>query len=80
MSKTIAKTTWEVITTFAWGNTSKMGYDTRKAARVGLKYAKNTYVNGKPPSYITSVELWRVKTITDIVGTGEAVSFYKKAR
>lgn len=80
MSKTITKTTWEVITTFSWGNQSKLSYPSRKEARVGLKYAKNTYVNGKPPSYIESVELFRVKTISDIVGSGESVAFYKKAR
>lgn len=80
MSKTISKTTWEVITTFSWGNQVKSGYPTRSQARSGLKYAKSSFVNGKPPSYILSVEMFRVKTITNIVGTGEAVSFYKKAR
>ncbi|QQG33670.1 hypothetical protein PQC34_gp064 [Cronobacter phage A24] len=80
MSKTIAKTTWEVVTTFSWGNQVKSSYPTRSQARSGLKYAKTSYVNGKPPSYIESVEMFRVKTITDIVGTGEAVAFYKKAR
>lgn len=80
MSKTITKTTWEVVTTFSWGNQVKSSYPTRSQARSGLKYAKTSYVNGKPPSYIESVEMFRVKTITDIVGTGEAVAFYKKAR
>lgn len=80
MSKTLTKTTWEVITTFSWGNQVKSGYPTRSQARSGLKSAKATYVNGKPPSYITSVEMFRVKTLTNVVGSGEAVSFYKKAR
>lgn len=78
--KSISKTTWEVVTTFAWGNQVKSSYPDRKQARMGLKSAKACYINNKPPSYITKVEMFRVKTIENIVGSGEHVSFYAKAR
>lgn len=77
---TIRKTTWEVITTFSWGNQVKASYPNRKQARMGLKSAKSSYTNGKPPSYITKIEMFRVRTVESILGTSEHVSFYSKAR
>lgn len=77
---TIRKITWEVVTTNAWGGQIKASYPTRKQARIGLKSAKFGYINGKPPSYITKVEMFRVKTIESILNSSEHVSFYAKAR
>lgn len=81
--RTVAKTTWEVVTEFTWGGENRSIYETRQKAREMMATTKRINKNpltGKYADYIKSIEMYRVKTISNFLKTKDSVKFCKKVR
>lgn len=79
----MSKVTWEVVSTFDWGVTSKMSYKTRELARQGMKVSKANFTNGgtTPVPNFVKWSLYRVEHLPGLSEiSGEGVYIYKKVR